>query len=101
MSIKVKECMNNINSESNEGIGIRMTGLGEFEDEMRVIAKHIDKIDDFGYCSPFDFDRGEDYLEDAVEKLCKSIRDGSLLSNKRCKVICVTKLSELEKNLAA
>jgi hypothetical protein len=87
MEYKVIECLGN-------------TGLGDYNEKMEKIQNHLDWIEDFGFCSPYDFDRGQKLIDEAVEALCRSIKDGSLLSKQSCKLVCVTSISISERKCA-
>ncbi len=58
------------------------TGLGDYEMSMKNLQDHLDWLEDFGYCSPYDLNKGEEYLQNAVDGILRSIKDGSLVSKK-------------------
>ena len=60
------------------------TALAHYEHKMEKACDYIDRASEFSCISMFSYLRAQQLIDDAVAKLCDSIKDGSLYTGQRC-----------------
>lgn len=58
------------------------TSLGKYHTHIYNVNAIIKRAENLKYFTPFDFDKAQSSIDNAVESLCSAIKDGSLQSGK-------------------